>query len=1145
MAFIAVIGFSSLGIAQITANGNTGVTTTAYTSGAPNDNIYIWCSDVLSTTQGSLTATPNAGVGPYTFNWFYHDQTTFSWEPYATQTGATSTISSLPSDGYRVEIKDASNTLVNCFMAWVWNMNTQVVANKNVTSCSNAALNGTVNTTGSFSYYNPPPPQSLINPGTTITVCFSATHTFVSDLGFYLVGPPSCGSPTIPLMPHPQAINASNGCCCNSGDNVNNLCFTTNLVGNINPCSTAAPWSGTFSGYSSSFGDNVTINWSPLYGCNATEGGWKVQIYDCIGADVGSLTNASITFSNLTSLCGSPTSYTYSSGAINSAINDNSCSAGTASIFSVPQNTSLTTPITINATTTLLWTANPAVAITNATNATASSTAPVGSTDYILTATTSFAGVSCPSDDTTNVTIALPVVDAGPNQSACGGTSVTLSGSGASTYTWDNGVSNGVAFTPAATTTYTVTGTDANGCQNTDQVTVNVGPLPVIDAGIAQSVCPGTAVTLSGSGGVSYTWNNGVTDGVAFTPASTTTYTVTGTDASGCQNTDNVTVTVLPLPAIDAGVGQTVCAGGQVTLSGSGGVSYTWNNGVSDGVAFTPASTTTYTVTGTDASGCQNTDQVTVTVNALPAIDAGAPQTVCAGGLVTLSGSGGVSYSWNNGASNGVAFSPASTTTYTVTGTDASGCQNTDQVVVTVNALPAVDAGVAQSVCSGGQVTLSGSGATTYTWNNGVTNGVPFAPVTTTTYTVTGTDGNGCQNTDQVIVTVNALPTVDAGTAQSVCAGGQVTLSGSGATSYTWNNGVTNGVPFTPAATTTYTVTGTDGNGCQNTDQVIVTVNALPNVDAGAAQSVCAGGQVTLTGSGATTYTWNNGVTNGVPFTPASTTTYTVTGTNANGCQNTDQVTVTVNALPTIGAGLDQTICVGDQVTLTGTGGTTYTWSNGVTNNVAFSPGVGTITYTVTGTDANGCTGTDQVTIIVLPQPVPVVNSTDPLSGYPGLVVNFTNGSTNATNYSIDFDNGSSDASTNVADIFTSTFNAPGTYTVVLTASNGVCSNDDDITVVVLPWQPLVIEVPNVFTPDGDNVNDLYWIKVQNGSELEAIIVNRWGETLFEYHDFTTKWDGMIKGSPVSEGTYFIKYRIKGLDGTEQTGHTFFEVMYK
>src|SRR5574343_632608 len=320
---------------------------------------------------------------------------------------------------------------------------------------------------------------------------------------------------------------------------------------------------------------------------------------------------------------------------------------------------------------------------------------------------------------------------------------------------------------------------------------------------------------------------------------------------------------------------------------------------------------TTSTVVGTNAAGCTGTDAITVTVNPLPTVNAGTDQTVCAGTAVTLSGSGATTYTWNNGVTNGVAFTPAATTTYTVTGTSAAGCINTDQVIVTVNPLPTVNAGVDQTVCAGTAVTLSGSGAATYTWNNGVTNGVAFTPAATTTYTVTGTSAAGCINTDQVVVTVNPLPTVNAGADQTVCLGATVTLSGSGAATYTWNNGVTNGVAFTPAATTTYTVTGTDANGCINTDQVVVTVNPLPTVNAGVDQTICVGATVTLSGSGASTYTWNNGVTNGVAFTPAATTTYTVTGTSAAGCINTDQVVVTVNPLPTVNAGVDQTVCAG------------------------------------------------------------------------------------------------------------------------------------------------------------------------------------------------------------------------------------------
>lgn len=158
----------------------------------------------------------------------------------------------------------------------------------------------------------------------------------------------------------------------------------------------------------------------------------------------------------------------------------------------------------------------------------------------------------------------------------------------------------------------------------------------------------------------------------------------------GCMNAASVTITVMPLPTISAGSDQEICVNESVTLSGSGGVSYVWDNGVTDGVQFFPISDNTYTVIGTDANGCSNTDQVDVIVNSLPDISAGDDIEVCAGDEVTLSGAYGETYFWTGGVIDGVPFVPAATQTYVVTGTDANGCSNIDQVVVTVNELPMV-----------------------------------------------------------------------------------------------------------------------------------------------------------------------------------------------------------------------------------------------------------------------------------------------------------------------------------------------------------------------------------------------------------------------------------------------------------------------
>jgi plastocyanin len=447
------------------------------------------------------------------------------------------------------------------------------------------------------------------------------------------------------------------------------------------------------------------------------------------------------------------------------------------------------------------------------------------------------------------------------------------------------GTSNGVVVTNNGTSSGTITwvptaaGTYYYNCQFHSGMTntITVGP-PAI----------------------SYAWDNGVTNGVPFTPTASGDYIVIASDGVGCTDTDTVNIIVNLLPTVNAGLDQAVCEGDLVTVSGAGASSYTWDNGVSDAVAFSSTSTTTYTVTGTDANGCENTDEVIVNVNALPLVDAGADQAVCDGDQATLSGSVATSYTWDNGVSDAVAFTPLSTATYTVTGTDGNGCVNSDQVLVTVNTLPAVSGGLDVSICVGDSVVLNGSGAVSYTWDNGITDGVHFIPLAANTYTVTGTDGNGCENSDQVAITINSLPLVDAGADQTVCAGDSVTVSGSGANSYSWDNGVNDGVAFNATTTATFTLTGTDVNGCENTDDIIVTVTPSPNVVAAAAvDTACVNWEnVTLSVSPDGGVFSGNGVTDDRFYPPVAgvgshVVVYSYTDPTT-GCVGTDALTIVV-----------------------------------------------------------------------------------------------------------------------------------------------------------------------------------------------------------------------------------------------------------
>ncbi|MCW3083236.1 MAG: hypothetical protein JWP12_602 [Bacteroidetes bacterium] len=493
--------------------------------------------------------------------------------------------------------------------------------------------------------------------------------------------------------------------------------------------------------------------------------------------------------------------------------------------------------------------------------------------------------------------------------------------------------------------------------------------------------------------------------------------------------------------------------GSSIILSNQeGSIDQNYTNTVFSDTATTPVSAGTGPFTGafmpeapfsTLTGPANGTWTLNVSDNA--AADVG----TLAGWSLAFQSSNGISaYSWtpsatlNNDTSASPMANPTAPTLYMVMVTDLSGCTNTDSVQVNINALPTVTASAsAANVCPASNVTFTGGGAASYSWTGGITDAIPFSVSATDTYTVTGTDGNGCINTATTTVNVYTLPTVLANASvPAICDGDAVTFTGSGATSYTWTGGVTDGLPYSPAATDTYTVTGTDANGCVNTATTSVTVNPLPTVTASADLSaVCVGNNVTLTGGGAASYTWTGSVTDGLAFTPAATDTYTVTGTDANGCINTASTTVTVNTLPAVTASADlSAVCTGNNVTLTGGGATSYNWTTGVIDGVAFAPAA-TDTYTVTGTDGNGCINTASTTVTVNALPN-VIASVDVATVCEGTIVLFAGGGDPAT---YTWSNG-------VVDLTSYTPLSTNTYTVTGTDANG-CSNTDSITVTVNP----------------------------------------------------------------------------------------------
>jgi gliding motility-associated-like protein len=231
-------------------------------------------------------------------------------------------------------------------------------------------------------------------------------------------------------------------------------------------------------------------------------------------------------------------------------------------------------------------------------------------------------------------------------------------------------------------------------------------------------------------------------------------------------------------------------------------------------------------------------------------------------------------------------------------------------------------------------------------------------------------------------------------------------------------------------------------------------------------------------------------------------------------------------------------------VTLSGSGGISYTWDNDVVNATPFSPVLspvlGSNLYTVIGVDANGCENTATVTINLIPTPTTAFTAT-PLTGVVPLEVTFTNNSSSATTYSWDFGNGDSDVTSTPSSTNT-IYTEPGEFTVVLVSDNGLCSSSDTTVIVVLNL-PLTFNLPNIFTPNGDNSNDIMHLSLMNAKRVYVEIINRWGVQvgIIDSIDPNEGWRGldMKSNKPVTEGVYFYNYEIEGVNGELISGHQF------
>lgn len=820
--------------------------------------------------------------------------------------------------------------------------------------------------------------------------------------------------------------------------------------------------------------------------------------------------------------------------------------------------------------------------------------APAQDTMVYVTVTTF---VGCSNTDSAFILVnPLPVPVVSPYNQVCLGDSAQLQVGGGVSYAWnfgqylnDDSIANPLAA-PPSNTQFTVSVTDANGCEDTAVLDVIFYPLPNVDAGPSDTICDGSSAILTASGAANYAWTPGgslSSTNTAMTtasPSATTTYYVTGTDTNNCSVTDSATVFVNILPPASAGPDVEVCAEDSVQVGGSptgpANATYAWQsayiNNTSVANPYFDASGVTpgvYTaeVQVTDVNGCSSTDQVSVTVNPKPntAINA-INTTICVGDTQTITATGGVSYVWspsatltNPGSASTGAY-PDVTTDYTVTATNSFGCTQTATATVPVHPLTQANAGPDTTMCQQDTIELMASGGVSYQWNNslslqGKTTATPacFA-LTTQTFTVTVTDANGCSESDQVTVTVYPLPTVSAGPNQRICLGKSVQIGGTptgpGAAQFQWkpNSGlsdssVTNPTA-TPMATTDYTVVVTSFYGCQDSASVRVTVDSLPVVETLLEPApVCLGDTSFIEVTpGFSQYQWapTDSITRtdsaDVGVYPIKDRTYALTVTNGRGCQTMMDFPITIWPLPTPEASNDREMCELDTIELSAKGGLLYQWSNGeyvedsMSSITRVYPEV-TTRFVVTVTDTNGCMDTTDVEIIVYPLPeanagVDIENceiNSVYLGGEP-------TGPEDAVYFWTPQDGLSDpyDPNPRLLDVERTV------YTVEVQDQNG-CIKRDSLLVNADCYA--LIYAPSAFTPGSNDLNDEFKLVHYRVIEPELRIYDRNGQLLFETNDLDVGWDGTFpsgNAGVVPTGVYYwtLAYKSEELEKLSKQG---------
>lgn len=600
--------------------------------------------------------------------------------------------------------------------------------------------------------------------------------------------------------------------------------------------------------------------------------------------------------------------------------------------------------------------------------------------------------------------------------------SVSSGGDSPYSYVWSPAQPNAASVSGLAAGNYSVTIIDSKSCTASASGVVTGPPTLTLSITSVNDSCyqsnTGSATANAGGGTPPYTyyWSN-ISSAQTNLSLGAGTYNVTVTDDNGCTIGGTATITEPPAFTHTIASQNIACSGsntGSISVTPQGGTpayTYTWNPASATGANPTNLTAGQYYVTITDNMGCQRTDSATITQPATPlSVVMSHTDVRCFGGsdgTVTFTVSGGTppyTYMGNPIPPGTTTLTNVPPSTYTGNLTDANGCTFAINETVGQPQPQSLNVSGTNNLCNGastGSATanfVNATGAVTYVWSNTAQTGATISNLTANTYNVTATDANTCTLTGSYTVTEPAAPVMTVGVVDATCFGGNGTAtaqpSGGGSFTYVWSGTTATTVSVNlPAGS--YTVTATDASQCNQTAAFTIIEPAGMTIGEQHTDVACHGdstGLIQLNVIGGTgpnyTYAWNPNVSNSSLATALWAATYSITVTDQANCTQTTSVTIAEPAQAlTLGIQSTNVPCFGQNngsITLTVTGGTpnyTYTWNPSVsTTNTAsnLSPG----NYSITVTDANGCSVMPIITISEPSQALTVVDTQTNLTCY-------------------------------------------------------------------------------------------------------------------------------------------------------------------